>query len=282
MDAALTSLPPAALDYARKHALHAVVLSRGGRIVDAAYGEGYDATKPHALYSGTKSFWGVAAMAAQRDGILTLDERVAQTFPEWDRNALKKRVTLRHLLTLTSGIGFGGLGSAVPTYAKALAIDLKNEPGSTFTYGGIPLQVFGAVLARKLEARGQTPHDYLQARILDPIDMHVAKWRTLADGTRPLPTGAFVSADEWLKFGRFVCDHRDDFAECLRGSSANPRYGLGWWLGTAGSPPDLFYASGSAGQAMYVVPSLQIVVVHFGDSSSFKHDAFIKRLFSPA
>lgn len=267
-----------AIEYARKYALHALVITQNGRVVDEAYGDGYDSSTPHALYSGTKSFWGVTALTAERDGILRLDERVADSFPQWESDDWKSRVTLRQLLQLTSGIGFGGLGSAVPTYAKALAVELKREPGTTFTYGGIPLQVFGAVLARKLESRKQTPHEYLQERILDPIGMRIGKWRTLADGTRPLPTGAFVSAHEWLKYGRFVSEHRGEFEECFRGSAANPRYGLGWWLGTPNAPSDLVYASGSAGQAMYIIPSQQTVVVHFGSSSSYKHDAFLKRL----
>jgi CubicO group peptidase (beta-lactamase class C family) len=267
-----------AVEYARKHALHALVIERRGQIEAEEYGDGYDASKPHALYSGTKSFWGVAAVAAEREGILRLDERVADTFPEWAHDEWKSRVTLRHLLQLTSGIGFGGLGSAVPTYKKALATELKAEPGTRFTYGGIPLQVFGAVLARKLEPRGQTPHDFLQQRILDPIRLKIEKWRTLADGTRPLPTGAFVTAREWLKYGRFVCEHYEEYAPCFQGSPANARYGLGFWLGTPKGPADLVYASGAGGQAMYVIPSIETVIAHFGGSSSYKHDAFLKRM----
>jgi CubicO group peptidase (beta-lactamase class C family) len=278
----MTFLTPAALEYARKHALHALVVAQNGHVVDEVFGDGYDASTPHALYSGTKSFWGITAVFAERDGILRLDDRVADTFPQWNADERKKHVTLRHLLQLTSGIGFGGLGSAVPTYAKALAVDLKNEPGTTFTYGGIPLQVFGAVLAHKLEGHKQTPHEYLQQRILDPIGMRIGKWRTLADGSRPLPTGAFVAPHEWLKYGQFVCEHRDEFAECFQASAVNPRYGLGWWLGVPDAPSDLVYASGAAGQAMYIVPSRQTVVVHLGKSSSYKHEAFLKRLFSAA
>ncbi|HEY7898944.1 MAG TPA: serine hydrolase [Gemmatimonadaceae bacterium] len=276
------SLTPSALEYVQRHGLDALVIAQHGHIVGEAYGEGYDASTPHALFSGTKSFWGIAAVTAERDGIVRLDDRVADTFPQWSASTWKKSVTLRHLLELTSGIGFGGLGSAVPLYAKALACELKNEPGTTFTYGGIPLQVFGAVLAQKLESRKQTPHEYLRQRILDPIGMQIGKWRTLADGSHPLPTGAFVAAQEWMKYGQFVCEHREEFMECFRGSAANPRYGLGWWLGSPHAPSDLIFASGSSGQAMYIVPSQQTVVVHFGKSSSYKHDVFLKRLFSPA
>ncbi len=254
---------------------------RDGHVIEEAYAEAVDADTPHALYSGTKSFWGIAALAAQADGILRLDERVAATVPDWERDEWKRHVTLRQLLQLTAGIGFGGLGSAVPTYSKALSVTLKHEPGSTFTHGGIALQIFGAVLARKLAARKRTPHEYLQERILDPIGLRVDRWRTLSDGTQPLPTGAFVSAREWLKFGRFLCDRHDEFAACFRGSAVNTRYGLCFWLGIEGAPSDLAYASGAGGQALYVVPSLRTVVVHFGGSSSFKHAVFVRRLFGP-
>ena len=277
----------AALAYAERHALHAIVVRAGDRIVLERYAGGYDAEKPHALYSGTKSFWGVLAVAAEEDGLLALDEPVARTIASWNEGA-KARVTLRDLLQLTSGIGFGGLGSAVPPYDKALATELKDEPGERFTYGGIPLQVFGAVLARKLAPSGLSPHDYLRERILAPIGLRVATWRTLKDGTHPLPTGAFLTAREWLKYGVLVRDRgrwetktivpEAALARCFTGSRANPRYGLAWWLSPLPAHPDVVYASGSGGQAMYVIPSFDAVVVKFGSASSYKHDAFLRRL----
>jgi CubicO group peptidase (beta-lactamase class C family) len=69
-------------------------------------------------------------------------------------------------------------------------------------------------------------------------------------------------------------------APCFVGSSANPRYGLGWWLRPIAAPPDIVHASGSGGQAMYVIPSERAVVVKFGQSASYKHDAFLKRLLA--
>ena len=117
----------AALAYAERHALHALVVRQHDDVLLERYGGGYDAGKPHALYSGTKSFWGVLAVAAQDDGLLELDEPVARTIPAWNEGE-KARVTLRELLQLTSGIGFGGLGAAVPDYDKALATELRDEP----------------------------------------------------------------------------------------------------------------------------------------------------------
>jgi CubicO group peptidase (beta-lactamase class C family) len=210
--------------------------------------------------------------------LLSLDERVGDTFEAW-RTGFRGEVTLRMLLQLTSGIGFGGLGNAVPTYDKALAVEPKNEPGSTFTYGGIPLQVFGAVFAQKLGSRGITPHAYLRECILDPIGSEVASWRVLRDGTHPLPTGAFLTAASWARYGSWMAT--GDHAECLRGSNANPRYGLGWWLSPLPEEPDLFYASGSGGQAMYVFPSRRTVVVTFATASSpVAHATLLRRLLT--
>jgi CubicO group peptidase (beta-lactamase class C family) len=187
------------------------------------------------------------------------------------------------LLSLTAGFGFGGLGAAVPEYERALATPLKNEPGTRFTYGGIPFQVFGAVLARKLADRKLTPHDYLRRRILDPAGVRVASWRSLKDGTHPLPTGASLCVMDWLAYGRYVAREADRLGPCFEGSPANARYGLGWWLGARPTalrtPKDLVYASGSAGQALYLVPSLDLTVVHFGASASFGHETFLRRLF---
>jgi CubicO group peptidase (beta-lactamase class C family) len=282
--------PEAALAYAERHVLHGLAIDVAGTLVFERYANGYDAEKPHALYSGTKSFWGVTAAAAHDDGLLDLDETVAQSIPEWAADARRARVTLRQLLALTSGIGFGGLGSAVPPYDRAIATPIKDEPGQKFTYGGIPLQVFGAVLARKLASRRLTPHEYLRARLLDPIGLNVGSWRSLKDGTQPLPTGAFISAREWRKFGRFVLEggrwngkalvRETSLAPCFIGSNANPRYGLGWWLRPIDLPAGIVHASGAGGQAMYVIPSERAVVVKFGQSNSYKHDAFLKRLLA--
>ncbi|HTV74827.1 MAG TPA: serine hydrolase [Candidatus Acidoferrales bacterium] len=277
----------AALAYAQRHTLHALVVAREHAVVYERYGDGYDRERAHALYSGTKSFWGVTALAAQQDGILDLDERAAQTLTEWRDQERKREVTIRQLLQLSAGFGFGGLGNAVPTYDIALHTPLRDAPGTHFTYGGIPLQVFGALLTRKLASRGLTPHAYLQQRLLTPLGITVGDWRTLKDGTHPLPTGAQLSAAAWLRYGRFLAgygcleDRRLDerlMRLCWEPSAANPRYGLAFWLDPTGRIPGLLYASGAGGQALYVIPSVSLVVVHFGKSTSFRHETFLRHL----
>jgi CubicO group peptidase (beta-lactamase class C family) len=242
------------------------------------YASGYDVA-PHALYSGTKSFWGITAIEAQREQLFALDDPVVAVLPEFAAD-MRRSITARMLLQMTAGYGFGGLGKTVPTLQRALEIPLKDRPNERFTYGGIPLQVFGAFLSRVLTPHGLTPQEYLRSRVLDPAGVSVASWRALADGSYTMPTGAKLTARNWLSYGIYMLRSRERYAQAFIGSELNTRYGLGWWLGSGSGPSDLFYASGSGGQALYVIPSEDVVVVHFGESGSYKHDAFVKRLFA--
>ncbi|MFY7876949.1 MAG: serine hydrolase, partial [Pirellula sp.] len=74
-----------------------------GKVVFEDYAEGWNADKPHLLASGTKSFCGVMAGCAVHDGLLTLDEKVADTLTEWKEDKRKSQVTIRQLLSLCSG-----------------------------------------------------------------------------------------------------------------------------------------------------------------------------------
>ena len=89
-----------ALAYSRTHGLHALVVARGANVLHEEYAGGFDADRAHPLYSGTKSFWGVAALRARDDGLLELDEPVAQTVARWRDDPWKRRVTLRMLLVV--------------------------------------------------------------------------------------------------------------------------------------------------------------------------------------
>ncbi len=276
----------AALAYAERHALHACVVVVGDEIAVERVGHGWTTTQGHSLYSGTKSFWGVLALALMSDGLLDLDEPVGATLRSWFDDPRKRQATLRQLVQMSAGIGFGGLGNAVPTFEKAEQCELKHAPGTTFVYSGIPLQVFGAVLAQKFQ---RDPHELLFERLLDPIGVRVDDWRVLKDGRRPLPTGAVLSAQSWAAYGRFIATRgrtpsgeqivpAEVILTCYDPAALNARYGLGWWLRPAPQFPELLYASGAGGQGLYILPSLDLVVAKFSDSNSFKHEAFLSRL----
>lgn len=304
-----------ALSYSRDRNGVSVLVLENGRVVCEGYAAG-DAGTPHELWSGTKSFVGIMATAAVQDGFLSLDEPVAATIAEWQADPVKATITIRQLLSMTSGQG-GTIGQP-PGYADAVATRLAGPPGERFRYGPTTLQIFGEVMRRKLVARGEPgdPVAYLRRRILDPLGIGIANWRTGRDGNPLMPQGAAMTAQQWSRFGEFIraggrngetaLVDADAFAALFQGSSANPAYGLTWWLPretTANDPvtrasdlpahasdvpSDLVFAAGAGDQRLYVVPSRGLTIVRqarldlralaAGESSGWSDRRFLELL----
>ncbi len=271
----------------------ALLVQKNGRIVFERYANGGGADVPHGLASGTKSFWGVAAMAAVEDGLLSLDEKASDTLTEWRDDPRKARITARHLLSLSSGLAPSAQALQAPTtpdkYAFALGVAAIDEPGSTFRYGPAAYFAFGALLDRKLAAAKEDPLAYLTRRVLDPIGLKIGTWMRDAAGHPTLPHGAAITAREWAKFGEFVREGgtvagkrvlaQELLDRCFESSAANPAYGLTWWLPGRGGvapngqpfpapavhlPKDVFLAEGLGKQILLVCRSRGLVVVRQG------------------
>lgn len=258
---------------------HAMLVYEKGSLVFERYFNGHTADKPHLLASGTKSFSGFMAVAAQEDGLLTLDEKVSDTITEWKEDAEKQAITIRQLLSLSSGIA-GGENGSVPSYKAAVAAaKVTAPPGKRFQYGPVPYQVFGEVMQRKLTASGKAkdPLDYLQQRLFTPIGMKYGLWREDAEKRPHLPSGAFFTAREWAKFGLFLLQKGswggktivkpESLAECFKPSSTNPSYGMTFWKARPRDPiPDLVMAAGKGKQKLFIIPSRQLLIVQFADA----------------
>ncbi|MBW4699206.1 MAG: beta-lactamase family protein [Aphanocapsa lilacina HA4352-LM1] len=299
-----------AADYAAAHGGVGLLVIRGERTVYEQFAPGRSAETPHLLASGTKSFTGVMAAAAVQDGLLTFEERVAETITEWKADPLKSQITVRHLLSLTSGLAKAGRGGKPVSFAQAVQVAAVSPPGRDFDYNPVNFQLFGELMRRKLAPHSEAPIAYLQRRILSPIGMRIARWRTTADGDPDLPGGAIASARDWARFGLLIKNggtwqgrqivSKDVLAQCFVRSAANPAYGLTFWLnapsrsarpernnplGGAG-PADLFMAAGAGGQRLYIIPSMDLLVVRQGDLRSargagggrFRDDEFIRAL----
>ena len=289
--AAATPAPvcEAARVYSEARAGVSVLVLKNGRVVCESYGPGGGPDRGHEIWSGTKSFNGLIAAAAVQDGLLTLDEPVSATITEWRDDPEKQAITVRQLLTLTSGLR-SSVGRA-PGYSEAITAPMAAAPGARFQYGATPFQVFGEVMQRKLAAAGREPDvlAYLKARILEPAGARWSDWRRTPSGDAMLPQGAVFTARVWAKYGEFVraggvVDGKPlvdptTFAQLFTGSAVNPAYGVTWWLPVATGQPDvitarldlgahaaelprdLVIAAGAGNQRLYVAPSCGVTVV---------------------
>jgi len=93
-----------AANYSENKRGFSVLVIQNGRTVFEHYANGGSADSRCKIFSGTKSFWGIAALCATRDGLIKLDEHVADTIGEWKNDPRKSQITIRQLLNQTDGI----------------------------------------------------------------------------------------------------------------------------------------------------------------------------------
>jgi CubicO group peptidase (beta-lactamase class C family) len=296
----------AASEYSKRSLGVALLIMKGDEIVLEDYGASAGARIPWVIASGTKSFSGVMLAAAIEDGLISgFDEKVSDTIVEWKDDPSKRDITLRQLLNLTSGIE-GGSAISVPTYKDSIHSKISGEPGKIFQYGPKPFQIFGEVMTRRLRPSGEAVRDYMDRRIFRPIGMNVSLWRRV-ENDPILPNGMVLTARDWARFGLFLRDNGKVgerqvisdklIAELLKGSDANPAYGITFWLNRTGFKPngvffemfeseadeslgtDIFMAAGLGNQRLYIIPSQNLVVVRFGAFGRFDDAEFLRLLF---
>lgn len=246
--AALLQPPPDSAAFARAKAYatstdgQAVLVMHRGRIIHEAYMAGGRVSARQLLASGSKSFVGLATLAAVADGKVSLDAPVARYLPEWQQDPRKSRITVRQLLSLEGGLETGnpgtGCGGRGATWNDAVGAGTFAEPGTTFRYGPYPFIAMGAALERA--NGGETFDAYLARRILTPLGVTV-EWRArCADGKPQLAGGAAMTARDWAIVGEFVRlggVYRGQrllpeslVHELFTPAHSNPSYGLSWWL----------------------------------------------------
>ena len=250
---------PAALHsaavYSAEHHGKALVVLQSGRVIFEDYPNGGSRSAAMKIYSGTKGFWNLAALAAQEDGLLRLDEKASATLPEWAGDSKKSKLTLRELLNFSAGLNearaLHGDGWD-DRNACALRQPVLGTPGRTFIYGPAALQCFHEVLKRKLAARhprlwtqglpAETPTQYLERRVLRPLGLGPQRYLADKAGNPLLAAGFSMTPSQWAKMGLTVLAGgapvlRGSLGEALHGSEANPMFGLGFWNNRlAGSP----------------------------------------------
>src|SRR5437016_1589191 len=230
-----------AAQYSERRRGVSMLVIQNGRMIFEHYANGGSATGRWPIFSGTKSFWGIAALAAVRDGLFKLDDFVSDTIAEWKSDSRKSQITIRQLLNQTDGIeGASRLQRASIRDRNAMAIRLPTvaEPGSTFIYGPSHLQIFSELLRRKL--KGRATISYIEGHVLSRFGLGRLNYKKDARGN-PLPaTGFELTAREWARLGELLLGRGSYHGrqilpaallrEALAGSHVNPSYGLTFWL----------------------------------------------------
>ncbi len=249
----------------------------------------FNADGLHDLRSVTKSVTAILfGIAVDQGAIPGVDVPVLDYFPEYAdlQGTAKSRITLAHLLGMASGLDWDESGSyirwgnsetrmrfATDPLRYVLDRDVVAEPGTRFNYNGGGTALLGEVVSRAVKR----PLDvFADAVLFKPLDIRSTEWRRDRPG-RVTPFGGLrLRPRDMAKIGRLVLDHGQWegrqivsaawVEEMLRDRlpAGNLRYGWQWWHGRVRAGTAWFSyvgAFGNGGQRIFLVPSLDLVVV---------------------
>jgi len=285
--------------------LHGVVVSRGGRLQFEAYFDGTDnpggslwsrsaSFTPddlHDLRSVTKSVTALLfGVALDRGLIKSVDTPVLDYFPEYAdlKTPEKSRITLAHLLGMSSGLDWDESGSYIRPgnsetrmrFARdpdrsVLERSVVAEPGTRFVYNGGGTALLGEVISRVT----QMPLEkFAQEALFTPLDIRRSEWRR-DQKDRVTPYGGLrLRPRDMAKIGLLVLGQGhwqgrqlvsaawvDEMTRDRLPAGTALRYGYQWWRGEiktrSGTAHAYAAAFGNGGQRVFVVPSLDLVVV---------------------
>jgi CubicO group peptidase (beta-lactamase class C family) len=278
-----TAALTAALNWAGTQRSTAVLVLWRGRIVAERYWNGWTPAKDSIIASASKSVLSAIAGELVRSGQLSLDSAASRYLGAgWSRSpSTEPRISVRHLLGMMSG-----LNDSLQTVV---------QPGTRFYYNNPAYyQLFGVVQA----ASRETINAVSRRLLFDRIGMSGSSWIPYVD-TGELGWILSSTARDMARFGLLALNRgrwngvpilADSawFASSWRATPPdNAGYGLLWWLNgstnyrTPGpyllpsqtgplipsAPTDLVAALGKGDKKIYVVPSLELVVVRHGEEA---------------
>ena len=285
----------------KKINVHGIIIARNGELVHERYFGGkdqrgfdpphrveFDANKLHNINSVTKSVISIlVGVAIDRGWIEDLDVPALSYFPEYAdlRNPEKERITVRHLLTMTDGLEWSEfvppgdsfeelLGSPDP-YRYTLEQDVAREPGQSWNYNSGCTELLAAILHK---TSGLPIEVLVKSLLFDPLGIVEVEWRSrLKNSCAETGGGLRMRPRDLAKVGQLILNEGSWQGTQLVSKSwvreaLTPRtsalgahlYGYHWWLGRSvvGDRKIRWVsATGWAGQRLFVIPELSMVIV---------------------
>ena len=279
-----------------------LVIIRKGHIVGEAYFGNFKINSTHVSHSMAKSFTSTLIGIAIDKGLINgIDEKLCRYYDEWDCNDkddLRSRITLRHAMTLTTGLKWQEDWSKWdPATNDALKMgasgyfmkymsgrDGLHEPGTKFYYStGDPM-----LLSRVIrEATGMTAFEYAKKNLFEPLNITEIRWDEDRDGYTSTAWGLYATVRDYAKFGYLFLNKglwedkqivsekwvekstRTDPSVKMWGAygylwHVNLPYRLKWNKSSVSRdsiPPDGYMAEGVLGQNIVIIPSKELVIV---------------------
>lgn len=182
---------------------HSLMFIRHGKVAFECWAEPYAPDIPHTMYSVSKSVTSTAVGFAIEEGLLTLQTKVIDIFPEYQPDAPDEnleKLNVFHLLTMTAGKDVSQMGDKTKNQWIKDFFDAKwaFTPGEFWKYISENTFMLSAILAR---VTGMSMTEYLTPRLYEPLGYgRVPFWEKDGNGIETGGWGLYLTTEELAKY----------------------------------------------------------------------------------
>jgi CubicO group peptidase (beta-lactamase class C family) len=271
----------------------ALLIIKNDSIEYEEYWDGYNDSSYSNSFSMAKSYVSaLVGIAIQEGKIKSIDQPVCDYLQEFCEGE-KKKITIRHLLTMSSGLNWeeGYSSPFSPTTEAYYGTNLKRlmstihpveEPGKIFRYKSGDTQILSFLLEK---ATGKKISEYAQEKLWEPMGCENDAFWSLdrENGDEKAYCCVNSNARDFAKFGKLYLD-----SGRVNGKKIIPLnyilesitptglpdgdldmqkcnfYGYQWWIVPNYKGHKIFYARGILGQNIIVISDLKTIIVRLG------------------
>lgn len=264
---------------------HGLMIMRHGKVCAEGYWAPYAKGLRHGLQSHTKTYTATAVGIAYTEGLLKLDDKVIDYFPEFLPENISdnlKKLTIHDVLCMGCGMDDQPLISE-NWIRDFFAEPIVHEPGTVFMYNNIGSTLLGAIVKK---VTGQGIREYLKPRLFDKLGINTdnQRWIYIVDGHESGAGGLYTTVEDNLRLMKMYADggvfngerilaedyvkrattKQNDQNTATTAGALSPEamdnfvgYGYQIWMCR---PKDSYRADGAMGQFTIVLPEKDMIV----------------------
>ncbi|HEY6913234.1 MAG TPA: serine hydrolase [Paludibacter sp.] len=272
----------------------AVAIAYKNQLIAEKYRDGFSAKNRFLSWSMAKSFTHALVGIMVKKGLLKVDEKA--DIPDWKTDK-RTNITLENLMHMNSGLewneDYGNLSDVTLMLHKSADMaefayrkPLVARPDSVWLYSSGTSNIV-SYLIRKRIGNDADYYAFPRRELFNPIGMRSAVFEVDASGTFVGSSYIYATMRDYVRFGLLYMNKGNWLGNQIlpegwvdsamkQANGSGGKYGSFFWLNQSGDypgvPKDLFMCRGHDGQFIYIIPSLQLVVVRTGFSKKEDFD----------
>ena len=264
--------------------IRSLLVFKDNKLVAESYmKDSNDRTNLRPIWSCTKQVTGILAGIAVDNGLISLNDTIADHLPQVSKYPEKGLITIENLLMMKSGIdfsndGLSGQSSQLLQQKPSNSLDyilglgMHSSVGTQFRYKDGDPHIMSAIIQEKT---GKTMRDWAWEVLFSKIGVNRLQWITYKDGITMGAFGILTTPRELGKIGQLILNDGMWGTERIVSNTwihemtssrvpanetniANITFGYMWWKDTV---RDVIFTWGHGGQFVFINKDKNLIVV---------------------